>query len=290
MADEQTNSGAGGSPSGTPSGNASSNFIATRSRQITEQMERQPAPAPGDQAAADATGDTQNERAREQQQQARQSPPAEQKIRVGDDEYTSQELSDAIAERAEAQSRRATLPANAADYRAELSPNFVPPEGIKFEINKSDLRLKAAAEFAHKYGLGQEAYSELIGIGVSGEIGAAQRNGQLRDVNMRQLGPAAPQRVEAVATWLTARAGVEGKAMGNFLRQNPAAPMVKAMEALMRQFSNQGDTAYSPQHREVEDTSGKIPGYENMSFVERRVHQMALMQQRQPPGGRRGGQ
>src|SRR6185437_3661724 len=112
-------------------------------------------------------------------------------------------------------------------------------------------------------------------IGASGEMGAATQQARLRDVNMKQLGTAAPQRVEAVATWLQARAGADGKAMANFLRQYPSAPIVRSMESLMRAFSNQGGAEFDQRHREtVEQNAGKIPGYDGMSFVQRRTAQM----------------
>src|SRR5262249_22956539 len=87
---------------------------------------------------------------------------------------------------------------------------------------------------------------------------------------------AGPQRVEAVATWLQARAGADGKVMANFLRQYPSAPIVKTMESLMRAFSSQGGADFSQSHRAgAEDNSGRIENYERMGFVQRRVAKMA---------------
>jgi hypothetical protein len=121
-----------------------------------------------------------------------------------------------------------------------LPDDWVGPEGVNFEFDKTNPAWKAAREIAHKHGISQQAFSELAGAYATTQISEAQRNANLRDVNLRALGVSAPQRVEAVATWLAARAGPSGKEFGDFLRRFPSASIVKATEALMRAFSSQG--------------------------------------------------
>jgi hypothetical protein len=100
----------------------------------------------------------------------------------------------------------------------------------------------------------------MLGVYAFTQMGAAIRNAQLRDTNMRQLGSAGPQRVEAVATWLQARAGDASRQTADFLRRFPSVPIVKTMENLMRAFSSQGGAQFSQQHRESADTeAGKNP-------------------------------
>jgi hypothetical protein len=127
----------------------------------------------------------------------------------------------------------------------------------------------------------------MLGVYVSTKMGEAIQNAQLRDVNTRQFGTSAPQRVEAVSTWLQARGGAEGKVMANFLRQFPSAPIVKTMERLMRAFSNQGGVDFSQQHRAApEDNAGRIANYDNLSFTARRVAQMQTRMATEPGYGR----
>jgi hypothetical protein len=266
----------GGSPGGDTSGNTGGSFVRTRAAQMAASMQ----PAPGEQPAPDAG----------QQQQQQHAPPAEQKIKVGEAEYTAADLLAALGERAEAQSRKATLPSSADGYEIKLPDGFQAPEGVRFEFNKADGALKAARELAYKHGIPQDVFSQMLGVYASTKMGEAIQQAQMRDVNMRQLGVAGPQRVEAVATWLQARAGAEGKATANFLRQFPSAPIVKTMENLMRAFSNQGGMDFSQSHRDQAEDQGKIAGYENMSFVQKRAAQMAQMLNRPGRGGgpRRG--
>jgi hypothetical protein len=221
----------GGAPGGDTSGaTGTRSFVAARSAQMAARMAE---PTPGEPPAADAGQ-------QQQQQQRQQTAPAGQKIRVGEAEYTAADVESAIAERAERASARATLPASADAYEIKLPEGFQAPQGVSFEFNKADPMLKAARELAHRRGIDQATFSEMLGVYASTQMGQAIQQAQMRDVNMRQLGAAGPQRVEAVATWLQARAGADGKMFANFLRQFPSAPIVKATEALMRAFSNQG--------------------------------------------------
>jgi hypothetical protein len=58
--------------------------------------------------------------------------------------------------------------------------------------------------------------------------------------------------------------------------------MVRAYEALMNRVISQGTGTFSQSHREPPESSsnGKIPGYENMGFLERRAAQDALKNRR----------
>jgi hypothetical protein len=179
MTDQATNSGGANAPA--PSNNASgdtgaqSSFIRSRVAQMSAQT---PPPAPSDNAPAVDT-------------RQQQSPPAEQKIKVGEAEYTAADLESAIAERAEAQSRKATLPSSADGYEIKLPDGFQAPEGVRFEFNPHDPALKAARELAHKHGVSQDVFSQMLGVYASTKMGEAIQQSQLRDVNMKQLGTAA---------------------------------------------------------------------------------------------------
>jgi cell pole-organizing protein PopZ len=267
-----------GTPSGTPSGgtpggNASGNTGATNSAPASQRADPLP---PQDNPRARGHSPAQDARAQAQ------TPPAEQKIRVGETEYDAQTVADAIAARAEAQSQRATLPASPADYRAELTPNFSPGEGVRFELDQKDPLLAQARELAFAKGLDQSTFSSLLDLYAASKVGEVQRNATMRDVNMKQLGAAAPTRIEAVATWLAARAGSDGKAVGDFLRQFPSSQIVKALERVMQYQSSGGGADFSQSHRAQQEDPGRIPGYSEMNFQQRRVAQMQLAMRNAP--------
>jgi hypothetical protein len=274
---DQTNNTPGGT-AGAPAINPAPpppefNFVRERATQMAQQ---QP-PAPGEQPQPEP----------EARQQQQETPP--QKIKIGDAEYLESDVQAAIAERAEAAVRKTGLPSAPEGYEVKNSAAFQLPEGVSnFEFDMKDPTLAAARKFAMDRGLDQETFSGMLDLFVASKSGELLNQARARDANLRALGAAGPQRVEAIATWLGARAGKEGVAVGNFLRQFPSAPIVRAMETLIKQFSSQGGATFSQQHRESADAEpGKIPGYENMSFAQKRAYQMAQMMSK--PGYRGGG-
>jgi hypothetical protein len=298
---DQVNS---GTPSGTPAAPAlnpsaappppefsgPSSYVARRVGPMAEKMQQQ---LQGEQPAADA------------QPPSQQPPPQQQSgermVRIGEHERSEQAWNELAARDAEQQVRRQALPQAPGDYQAILPPDWQAPAdlppGTKFEFDMNSPALAQARAIAHASGMPQEKFSELLGVFASTKIGEQQNNARLRDANLRQLGSNGPMRVDAVATWLTARAGQDGAQVGNFLKAFPSAPIVKAMESLIKQFSSQGGADYSGQHRESADAeAGKIPGYENMSFAQVRARQM-VERMRDPnysrgvrPGGPRRGE
>lgn len=115
----------------------------------------------------------------------------------------------------------------------------------------------------------------MLDLYVASRTNEIMQQQRAKQQNLDSLGPAGPQRIEAVCTWLGARLGAEGKAMANVLRQFPVAGFVKGYENLIRQFSGQGGAEFSQSHRAgQEDRNGRIENYDSMSFVGRRVAQM----------------
>jgi hypothetical protein len=190
---------------------------------------------------------------------------------------------------AEQSVRRNTLPKSEADYAAKLPGNFQLPAGVTFEFDKNSPELAQARKIALARGIDQDTFSDMLGVYAATKISEQTNAAAARETNLAQLGAAGPQRVDAVATWLTAKAGDDGKKVGDFIKQYPSAPIVRAMENLIKQFSSQGGAEFSQSGRTPDEEAGKIAGYENMNFVQRRVHQMAQMQQRRPSGPAGGG-
>jgi hypothetical protein len=275
---DQTNNAGGtpSSPAGTPGGNTAGDtggsFVRTRSQQLAQSMgQQEPGAEPADR----------------QQQQQQQSPPGERMIRVGNADIAERAITDALAFQAEQNVRKNTLPKTEAEFVARNSENFQLPEGVKFQFDEKDPLLAQARKLALARGLDQETFSALLDLHVASKVGELQNQARARAINLEQLGAAGPQRIDAIAMWLNARAGKDGAAVASFIKQYPSAPLVRALESVIRQMSSQGGADYSPQGRAEQEDAGKIPGYENMSFVEKRAHQMAQMLNR--PGYRGGG-
>jgi hypothetical protein len=271
---DQTNSGtptdAGGSK---PADNASGSFMRSRTAQMAETMQ----PAQGAQPA--------QPEANEQQQPQQQQTPSAEKV-YG--EHTAAEIDAAFAFKAEADIRKSGLPSTVEAYEAKLSPSFQPPvDGARFEIDAKSPALANVRKVALKHGLSQEAFSDLLDVYAADKIGEQAGALRAREINLQQLGAAGVQRISAVGQWLNAIAGKDGAAVAVFITKFPSAPIVRSLETVIRRFSSQGSVDFSQSHRATQEDPGKIPGYENMTMVQRRVAQMQLAQNR--PGYRSGG-
>jgi hypothetical protein len=99
-----------------------------------------------------------------------------------------------------------------------------------------------------------------------------------RAAEAAKLGATAQSRVASVQTFLKGQLGDElARAMNVMI---VTADVVTGFEKLMSRFSSQGGGAFSQAHRVAPDEAGTIPGYEKMSFMERRAAQDALLQRR----------
>jgi hypothetical protein len=163
-----------------------------------------------------------------------------------------------------------------------LPADYVLPHGsTRPSFNENDPALAQARRIAHSEGMSQQGFEKLLGVFASTQIpGQAQQQTQLarlRETNMAQLGVTANLRVDAVANWMAARAGAEGRQVADFIRAYPSAAIVKAMENVIKQVSSQRAAAES-QRRESESPNAdaaKIPPHvDRTNYRAVRVWQM----------------
>ena len=146
---------------------------------------------------------------------------------------------------------------------------------MRFEFDKNDPGLARFQQLAHARGMDQQTFSDALGVYAANKIAEQQRLAPARAAELSKLGSAAEARIGAVETWLKARIGAKANLIAAQIRNFPVASMVEGFEEIMRQFCRQGGADFTQQGRsEQERPSGKIPGYENMSFTQRRVAQM----------------
>ena len=198
---------------------------------------------------------------------------AEQTIKIGDQDYTAETVKEAIAAKAAADVRKSGLPADPNGYKIELPPNWKAPEGTAFELNTQDPGLSELRNLAHRRGFDQETVSELLGIYAANKVGEFQNTQKLIAANREKLGSAADARMNAIEQWMTAIAGAKAKPLMTALKQYPMVETVEALETVIRKFSNQGGAEFSQSHREQPAEQGKIPGYDQMNFMQRRAAQ-----------------
>jgi hypothetical protein len=198
--------------------------------------------------------------------------PAPDRIKVGDRTWTAQELNDVASFKAAEDSRRATLPSDPTGYKAELPQDFKPPEGVTFSFNENDPILAQARTLAHAKGWSQADLSDALALYASVQVADMTKLQNARQAEINKLGAAGGSRVDHVIAWLKARGGPDAEVLCKTLDYAPVAGTVMAFERLMQQFSSQGGSGFSQQHRSNPDPT-KIPGFENMSFEQRRQAQ-----------------
>jgi hypothetical protein len=223
--------------------------------------------------ARKAAASRQQGQQQQDQQEGQQQQTPGGKIKVGDVELTDTELKEIMKFKGESEARKLTLPKDPNAYTLDLPADFKPPEGVKFEFNKSDPVLARARELAFSRGMDQSTFSDFLGIYAANRVAEANTINTARNAEIAKLGTMAPQRIDAIRTWAR---GMVGDQLGGALEQMlVTSKHVEAFEKIIDKFSRQGGTPYSQAHREGEPPAGTIPGYANMSFEQKRAAQMS---------------
>jgi hypothetical protein len=163
--------------------------------------------------------------------------------------------------------RRGALPQNADAYKLELPADFKPPAGVDFKLDTANPALGQLRAVAHKHGLTQDAVNELIGVYAGNEVGTQARVAAARTAEVGKLGATGPARVDAVTRFLDA------SGLGALKSGLITAAHVEAWEGHITKLTSQGSASFSSAHRVPPESAAKIPGYENMSFAEKRLAQ-----------------
>ena len=163
--------------------------------------------------------------------------------------------------------RRGALPQTPDAYKAELPADFKPPAGVEFKLDAANPALGQLKAVAHKHGLTQDAVNELIGVYAGNEVGTQAAVAAARTAEVGKLGATGPARVDAVTRFMDA------SGLGVLKSSLITAAQVEAWEKHITQLTTQGSASFSQQHRVPADDSTKIPGYEKMSFEQKRYAQ-----------------
>jgi hypothetical protein len=159
--------------------------------------------------------------------------------------------------------RKNSLPPSADAYKVELPKDFPMPPGQKFEFDANAPELAQARAMAHAKGWTQQDFSEALGVFAAAKIGEEAQINTARAAEVAKLGATGPTRIDAVQQWMDAQG------LGALKSTMVTAAQVQAWESHITQLSSQGTAPFSQQHR-VAPEANKIPGYENMSFEQRR--------------------
>jgi hypothetical protein len=155
------------------------------------------------------------------------------------------------------QVRRNALPAKPEDYKAGVSPNFKPPEGIEFKLDDNDPLWAQAKTWAHKNGLSQDAFLEAIDLVAGRDVATQQRVTTARNAEIAKLGTTGPARIDAIETFYKGLLGNEAEAKAVMSRVFTAAD-VQLHEKMISKFATQGAASFSQSHRVPPEAPGKV--------------------------------
>jgi hypothetical protein len=164
------------------------------------------------------------------------------KIKVGDVEFSEQEIRDAIGAKAEADLRKTQIPASAEGYKAALPADLKLPGDMKFELAGFDhpvhgAALRDAAAWAHKNGLSQSQFSELLGLHAGSMAREAASLAAAARAEREALGALGGSRVDAVSRWLMAHYPEAARPMLSTL---VTRAQVECFESIIARLTNQG--------------------------------------------------
>jgi hypothetical protein len=195
-------------------------------------------------------------------------------VQIGDVKISPDKFKAIMQRQGEIDARELTLPKDPNGYELKLPADFKSPEGVKYEFNKDDPTLARARQLALNRKLDQATFSDFLSCYAAERIAEATKINTARNAEIAKLGTMAPQRIDAVKTWAH---GTLGSELGGAIEQMlVTSKHVEAFESIINKFSRQGGTPFSQGHREGEPPTGKIPGYENMSFEQKRAAQMRM--------------
>ena len=234
-----------------------------------------PAPAPKsfertrfeqDQKAARAPGDAKASGEAPAPAAEPQQPPPVAKIKIGRFETTEDEFNQMATRIAADDVRKGSLPQTPEAYKAELPADFKPPAGVEFKLDTANPALGQLKQVAHKHGLTQDAVNELIGVYAGNEVGTEARIKAAATAEVAKLGASGTARVDAVTRFM------DGSGLGVLKSTLVTAAQIEAWESHINKLTSQGSAPFSQQHRVAPETNS-IPGYEGMSFEQRRFAQ-----------------
>lgn len=139
-------------------------------------------------------------------------------------------------------------------------PDNLVPEGVKFNIDQNNPQYKQFNEVAHKMGLNQDQYNEILSLYVQNEVALVPD----KNAEIAKLGDNAQARIERVDLW--SKHNLSNEAYSAIVNQATSGEFIMAMEELMEKtntVSMEGNEheAHGPLSRQELEQMMKDPRY-----------------------------
>jgi hypothetical protein len=217
-------------------------------------VDGKPAPAPATTPASDS----------------QQAQFIDGKLVLGDAELTAADVRELLALKADRALRQTQIPAGPEGYAPTLPQNLKLPEGVTVAIDNKDPAFADLTRVAHRAGLSQSDFSDLIGVYAAKQAAEANQLQTAIRAEIAKLGPNGSQRIGAITTWLRSAVGSDdlAKALSQMM---VTAKHVEALEKLADKFMSGGAASFSQSHREPGPGNGKVSDeeYAKMSAAQK---------------------
>jgi hypothetical protein len=194
---------------------------------------------------------------------------ADGRLQVGEMLLSQDDIKTLIAEKAQADLRKASIPTSAEAYTATLPQEFKLPPGVEYQFNETDPAYVAARTWAHSQNFTQQQFSQLLSFHANSQAAEQVLIGNAAKAELEKLGSMGTARVTAIDQWLR---GTIGDASAQHIRKMMlTAGFVEGMEKIITKFTSQGAASFSQAHREPASAPGRVSeeAYAAMSQSER---------------------
>jgi hypothetical protein len=213
--------------------------------------------------------------------QAGEAPPGDQpappaadagKIKIGKFEVSETELASMLQRQSAEDLRKATLPPSPQDYKLSLPENLTLPGNGQYRFDEAGNKASfdAVKAWAHSRGLSQSDFSNLMGLYASHHAAQDAMLAARAREELAKVGPNSAMRLDAITRWV--RGEVGDADAGPIMAATVTDAQLRFLERMQEKLTSQGVGSFSQSHRAAPDDQG-IPGYEKMSFEQRRFAQ-----------------
>jgi hypothetical protein len=133
-----------------------------------------------------------------------------EKFKVGEFEVSEAEVRDLLADKAARDLARTQIPADPKGYELKLPEGVTLPGGTQVAFGndpESLAMIDAAQQWAHKKGLSQSEFSELLSIQAHDLAAKELKIATYARAEVEKLGATGPQRIDAMTKWIRSEMG-----------------------------------------------------------------------------------
>jgi len=165
--------------------------------------------------------------------------------------------------KAEADIRAQGVPEKPDGYKIDLD-GWTAPEGVQVTIDEKHPLAAPVKDWAHKYGIHQEAISALVKVQADYVANEAKAWNDTKATEVAKLGAKAQERVDAVTTAIIGRLGEKGKPLLGLM---VSAGVVEAFESMLRTTAAPGPSAQNGRGSAQPDLSKASAGQKFAYFL-----------------------